>query len=559
MKMSLINYYKNQLNNETWLSDIYQEFGILSIISSIINRRVAVKYSKSTYYPNLYLLFVGDSTSGKGTIINNVVESEVKSLINNMILPKRFTPEGLFSILSERGNMEETDEESRGIICNDELTSILSKKEYMSDLSNDLIELYNCPEIYTKRLAKKSYTLHDVFISALFGVQPLNLPEIINKSNITSGFLPRFILITHTPKKRHFTVNDKINSTYIKIISEELFDIFNNKIYYNKNDLQENSNLIENRITMGIDPVSINYIFAIMDNINKSTDPSISIYFNRILDNIIKLSMLYKIDELTHSIIPLYDDIKFINTTTNIIKDNNYYKDIDDIFDSITDNYLINEYKELSYAVNETINSIKTFNKTKQWNLNLFNNNINDIVKMNIITKSMVSVANTFLKLNIPNVEYIEINDSDVIEYNQSNLMIFTNVSNNIPTYTFDFNIHLQHVIRATYTILHEIYKKKVLLYSISGTDIGKLYMNILNAIIEKYKSKKYELYDNRICINTKDIQVSVNYKSTGQYHYVIDILTQEGIITDILSGIKPYPYHMKKFYVINETFLKYV
>jgi len=558
MNISLINHYKKQLNNETWLSDIYQEYGVLSIISSILNRRVAVKYSKSTYYPNLYLLFVGDSTSGKGTIINNVVEKDILSVMSNMLLPKRFTPEGLFSILSDRSSMEETNEESRGIICNDELTSILSKKDYMSDLSNDLIELYNCPDIYMKRLAKKSYTLHNVFLNALFGVQPFNLPEIVNKANITSGFLPRFIIITHTPSKRKFTNTDKINSIYNKIMIEQLYDIFNNKIHYNQNDLMENNN-IENRVIMGIDPLSITYIFSIMDIINKIMDASISAYFNRILDNIIKLAMLYKIDELIQSIMPIYNEIKFINSNVNIIKFKNYYENIDDIFDSITDSYLIREYNELYFSVNETIKAINEYIKTKNWHLSLYNTNVNDIVKMNIITKSMVSVANSFLKLDIPNIDYMKINDNDVLEYNQSNLMVYTKASNTIPTYTFDFNIHLHHVIRASYTILHEIHKKKMLLYSIAGTDIGKLYMNILNVIIDKYKNKKYEIYNDNICINTKDMQISVNYKSVGQYHQVIDMLIDEGIITEILSGVKPYPYHLKKYYVINDTFLKYI
>ena len=83
--------------------------------------------------------------------------------------------------------------------------------------------------------------------------------------------------------------------------------------------------------------------------------------------------------------------------------------------------------------------------------------------------------------------------------------------------------------------------------------------MNILDVIIDKYKNKKYEIYNDNICINTKDMQISVNYKSVGQYHQVIDMLIDEGIITEILSGVKPYPYHLKKYYVINDTFLKYI
>ncbi|MGC8649330.1 MAG: hypothetical protein ACP5UN_03915, partial [Candidatus Micrarchaeia archaeon] len=74
---------------------------------------------------------------------------------------------------------------------------------------------------------------------------------------------------------------------------------------------------------MGIDPLSINFIFSIIENINKNVDETISNYFNRYLDNIIKLSMLYKIDEMIQPLSNIYNEIKFINTSNNLIKVNN--------------------------------------------------------------------------------------------------------------------------------------------------------------------------------------------------------------------------------------------
>ena len=563
MHIRFIETLKNQLNDETWLSDIYKEFGSLAILSAVVNRRIFVKYSTSTYYPNLYLLFVGDSTSGKGTVINNVIEKKISELDNTLIMPKRFTPEGLFSELYEKlipddDNNDDNDNrdnnvvgESKGFICNDELTSVVNKKDYMSDITGDLIELYSSPHIYKKRLSKKSFTLRNVFLSVILGVQPNNLPDILNKSNISSGFLSRFIIITHKPQKRKPVYHNKFTSGYVDIISEKLYNLFNTKIQYD--DKHEYIYNLDNQLEMSIEPIAIDYVFTISDILNK-LQKNVSTYYNRVIDNIIKLSILYKIDELTPYLFTINSNstISHINTNTISIKFDNYNnKSMQDVMNELSSNYLINEYKTL---LNITKNAISSIQNNKQIQIKNNTDNSED----NNTTFSTMIMNDILIKPAIQSVlnKYIINKDTNNnLQFNNSTLFIYTN-NKEIPSHSINFNIQLHHVIRASFMIFHDMIEKNILIGNISGTDFNKLYNDVISNIIELYKNKKFVIYNNEVCINTKELQLLVKYNIPRNYHYVIEMLQNSGIITDVLQGIMPYPLNRAKYYSISKEFI---
>lgn len=308
--MSFLTLLDGYLAEATWLSPEFRLATGLISLATIVDRRIYVRHSVWKYHPNLYVLLVGDSNSGKSTAINNMTANIVGTVREDLLLTPDFTAEGLLTELSSL-------DLPRGLVCQEELASIISKKEYMSGIGDVLVKLSN-PETKEagKRLASKKYTVSQPYLNVMIGVQPANISTVFHRDDITSGFVPR--LLTMYPKSVEMDLNKDYedNDSGLQPAIKELKAI----------DKALGERKVIRRIP--ITKSASNLIMQFSKEFKTAEAlqaPSASICFNRVGELIFKLALLYYVDtehdkgtlmELSDT--PPIDSVDSYNTTNTI-------------------------------------------------------------------------------------------------------------------------------------------------------------------------------------------------------------------------------------------------
>ena len=283
--MSFMDYLREYLHGATWLPEPFKESCGISLISAITGRRVCYRHSVRNFYANIYLLLVGDSRCGKGIAIEDVIEDFLRWVSPEYLLAKQYTVESLAKALTEQPH---------GIICNDEFANIISGKKYMEGMSTLLLSLFQCPPSYTVSLIKGKREIKESYLCLAVGIQPEILEELTNKKElIKSGFMARFLVIhgKKVPPKDTVVRNQRFKVQAKKRLSA----------------LKEILELV-GPVTLSMEPEGMTQITAFERELDNRYENLISSFFSRTRDLVIKLSMIYHLDEITR--IMDFQDIK---------------------------------------------------------------------------------------------------------------------------------------------------------------------------------------------------------------------------------------------------------
>ena len=167
-------------------SDQFHLATALAVLSIAYERRIYIQESRQIF-ANLYLAIVGySSASKKSTSIGIGLKLLENIFPERTLLTNVFTPEGLESAFEEY---------PRQLIEIDELGGFLgqvSKKSYMSGITDTLNSLYDCPSHFGKRLAEKTLEFDDPYPVVICGSPFGWLAKEVNSTLKEGGFLARF-------------------------------------------------------------------------------------------------------------------------------------------------------------------------------------------------------------------------------------------------------------------------------------------------------------------------------------------------------------------------------
>ncbi|MCG7851558.1 MAG: DUF3987 domain-containing protein [Methanosarcinaceae archaeon] len=143
---------------------------------------------------NLFLFILGPSSSPRKTTVLDMVRDYLAEVGPDLILPDQFTPEALFSCLSER---------SHGIVFSRELNSWLIQmlgKDYNRGLAPELGNIYDHTKCITRETKKDGLLIvQEPVINILgAGVDEVLFPY-LKKIDQASGFWPRVTLVLLPP------------------------------------------------------------------------------------------------------------------------------------------------------------------------------------------------------------------------------------------------------------------------------------------------------------------------------------------------------------------------
>lgn len=173
----------------------------LFALAVTVDGRIRIRMPWGDIRPNLWVLLLGRSTvDRKTTCIEDITTPILMSNPSTVerIVATEATPEAFIEQLSERNP-------SRGFLVRDEVAGLLGSlgsKGYMEGMYEILMKMFDGPEVYTRRIrggmaGGRVFTLNNVYFSILSGTTYQRLEETAGKTDVLSGFLPRFLIIPH--------------------------------------------------------------------------------------------------------------------------------------------------------------------------------------------------------------------------------------------------------------------------------------------------------------------------------------------------------------------------
>ncbi len=189
---NLIERYVSFAKNMT---DAYPEFhyaGIFSLLSIAADRKPVIKMAHGKIYPNIWSMCLGISTISRKSTALKISRDLGRYHATLSELPSSFTPEALIEVLTDH---------PRVWWIKDEVGTLLSSmqsKKYMAEMRDFFNEIYE-NENYRRKLRtsrskeRKEFNIVDPYTTFLFATTPDIFSEQTTTSDLTSGWLLRFL------------------------------------------------------------------------------------------------------------------------------------------------------------------------------------------------------------------------------------------------------------------------------------------------------------------------------------------------------------------------------
>ncbi len=212
--------------NESWIDDILADhtdvetpeswiyWSLIFVISSAAANNYTVRSFKGklTYYPNVYIMLLGDSGKGKGYPVNLakrlLQEADITRVIAGRSSIQAIIKEGA-TTRSVAGKAIITD--SRMAIVNGELSSAVIGDPQALEILTDLFDRNYNPD-WTNMLKGDGHEkLKDPYVTCLFGSSPAHFYNSVPQHNIEGGYIGRNLIIYEEKRARSLDSLDPEN------------------------------------------------------------------------------------------------------------------------------------------------------------------------------------------------------------------------------------------------------------------------------------------------------------------------------------------------------------
>jgi hypothetical protein len=175
-------------------------------------------------YPNLYMMFVADTTYYRKTTAYKLGERILTQAIPHLLMPTPGSPERFQDALAGRApsNFNELPREHQKVVLDatrfaaqrglfkDEIAGLFGafKRDYMAGLKDFMLEIYDCADFLAKETQSGLAIIRNAAPSILGVTTPAGLSSAISHADWDNGLLPRFALLTPQPDYKERTALD---------------------------------------------------------------------------------------------------------------------------------------------------------------------------------------------------------------------------------------------------------------------------------------------------------------------------------------------------------------
>lgn len=312
----------------SWIKDLLKEndsvetpeswlyWSLMFCISSAAANAYTLRTLKGNllYYPNIYVILMGESGLGKGYPVNLakrlLQEANITRVIAGRSSIQAIIKEGA-TTRSEKGKPLITD--SRMAVVNGELSTAIIQDPDSLTILTDLYDRNYNPSWTNLLKGDGAEKLKEPYITCLFGSSPAHFYDSIPQSNIEGGYIGRNLVIYEEKRSKDVDLLDSEKES----VDEDRFTNYIVpkyvphliKISINK------ARLIPNEQARGVFNAWRKEWRATQSQYNDKTG-----FVNRVPDHVLKVAMCLALSRYENNTIIIEEDIKeAINRITNLI------------------------------------------------------------------------------------------------------------------------------------------------------------------------------------------------------------------------------------------------
>jgi uncharacterized protein DUF3987 len=189
---TILDTYRNWAQGATDAVVQFHDLSCMVLLSALISNSVRLETSYGTMVPNIWGLIIGDSTLTRKTTAMTMVTEILFQLDPEILVATDGSAEGLLTGLSTRPNRA-------SMFYRDEVSGFfesINRKDYLADMPEVLTHLYDVPKFYTRRLRKETIHIESPAFIFFGGGVKERVYEAVTEGYVTSGFLPRFLIVS---------------------------------------------------------------------------------------------------------------------------------------------------------------------------------------------------------------------------------------------------------------------------------------------------------------------------------------------------------------------------
>jgi len=190
---TFLDTYREWATGTTDAVPDFHELCILIILSAIVSMSVKIETDlDDPISPNLWGMILGASSRTRKTTAMRKAMSFLLEIDPQIMVASEATSEGLLDRVSQR-------ERKSSLMHRDEVSGMFDSikyRDYMSGFQETVSGLYDAPPIYTRQLRRESFVIENPRFLILCGGVKERVFASITDRNVTSGFLPRFLIVT---------------------------------------------------------------------------------------------------------------------------------------------------------------------------------------------------------------------------------------------------------------------------------------------------------------------------------------------------------------------------
>lgn len=211
-------------SSESWIHELVQEhitnvetpeswiyWSLMCCISAAAANSYTLRTFKGNviYYPNLYVILMGESGLGKGFPIN-LAKRLVQSADTTRVIAGRSSIQAIVQELSqtksEKGKALITD--ARGLIINGELSTAIIQDPQALTILTDLFDRNYNPNWTNLLKGSGPEKLKEPYITCLFGSSPAHFYDSIPQANIEGGYIGRNLVVFEEKRSKDVDLLD---------------------------------------------------------------------------------------------------------------------------------------------------------------------------------------------------------------------------------------------------------------------------------------------------------------------------------------------------------------
>ncbi len=209
-----IKDYWEFIKDSTDAPDINHLIAALVGISTVVGKSVYFCSGDDIIYPNLYVCLIGPSSTSRKTTTIKPINKILWRINPKYLCADSGTPEGF---------LDELNEKRQALLIKHEFGAFLSassKIKYLTEWKPLLTELYDCPQIYTRKIRQNEFSITEPFIN-LFGATTVDWFK-SKPEDFGSGFLARILFIPPDKPKLAIALPPKTDTDKRNWLAEKL-------------------------------------------------------------------------------------------------------------------------------------------------------------------------------------------------------------------------------------------------------------------------------------------------------------------------------------------------